>query len=370
VTSAASSELNASTIIANLGAGNYPRETVVTIARGFLPLPQDDLIAVLAFLTEAPDAEIAELAGASLQEIPTRVVHAFASNEKALPEHLVLLARASNDRAVLEALIRNRSVPDETVVTLAGRAEAVLQEVIVINQARILREPRILEALLENPHLTPDARRRALEVREEFFDKKARLQLLAEETATAEEAEKEVELFDNVALDAIRDLLDQAEAERVADTQTAQPELTGTEAEDGRKRSVWAKLQALTVSEKVKLAYKGNKTVRSILVRERNRLISSAVMRNPRMTDSEVESIASSRNIEEEVLRLIGTRRDWMAKYNIILALARNPKAPLGVVLPQINRLNLRDLKSLKDDKGVSEAVRVNARKFYQAKQK
>ena len=52
------------------------------------------------------------------------------------------------------------------------------------------------------------------------------------------------------------------------------------------------------------------------------------------------------------------------------LALAKNPKVPLGVVLPLINRLTLRDLKSLKDDKGVAEAVRVNARKFYQAKQK
>ena len=76
------------------------------------------------------------------------------------------------------------------------------------------------------------------------------------------------------------------------------------------------------------------------------------------------------RNVEEEVLRLIGMRREWVAKYPIALALIKNPKAPLGVVLPLINRLNLRDLKFLKDDKGVSEAVRVNARKFYQTKQK
>jgi len=42
----------------------------------------------------------------------------------------------------------------------------------------------------------------------------------------------------------------------------------------------------------------------------------------------------------------------------------------VGVVLPLINRLTLRDLKGLKDDRGVSEAVRVNARKLYQARQK
>ena len=370
MTTAPSSELNAQTIIANLSAGAYPRETVMTIARGFLPLPQDDLIAVLAYLVAAADAEVSQVADASLNEMPSRIVHAFASNESASPQHLMMLARASRDRAILEALIRNRSVPDDTVVDLARRAEAVLQEVIVINQARILRAPEILDALLENPHLTTDARRRALEVREEFFDKKARLALIAEEAETAEAAEKEAELFDNIALDAIRDLLDQAEAERVADQKTPPPDLLSNEAEDGTKLSAWAKIAAMTVAEKVKLAYKGNKTVRSILVRERSRLIATAVMRNPRMTESEVEQIASSRNVEEEVLRLVGMRRDWMTKYPIVLALARNPKAPLGVVLPVINRLNLRDLKSLKDDKGVTEAVRVNARKFFQAKQK
>ena len=370
MSSATPSELNAQTIIANLAAGLYPPEAVVTIAQGFLPLPQDDLIAVLSYLTSSSDSEVATMAGTALSEIPTRIVHAFASNESAPAEHLALLARASNDRTILEALIRNRVVPDETVVDLARRAEAVVQEIIVINQARILRAPAILEALLENPNLTPDARRRALEVREEFFDKKARLQLLAEEAETLEAAEKEAELFDNVALDAIRDLLDQAEADRIADEKSAAPDLVGSEVEDPTKRSVWAQISTMTVSEKVKLAFKGNKTVRSILVRERSKLVCTAVMRNPRMTENEVEQIAGMRNVDEEVLRLIGIRRDWTAKYNIILALARNPKVPLGVVLPLINRLNLRDLKSLKDDKGVSEAVRVNARKFFQAKQK
>jgi hypothetical protein len=93
-----------------------------------------------------------------------------------------------------------------------------------------------------------------------------------------------------------------------------------------------------------------------LLVRDRNKLICSAVMRNPRMSEQEVESIAGMRNVEEEVLRLIGMRRDWMSKYNIALTLCRNPKAPMGVVLPLINRLTLRDLKGLKDDKGVSRS--------------
>ncbi len=124
----------------------------------------------------------------------------------------------------------------------------------------------------------------------------------------------------------------------------------------------------MSVSEKVQFAFKGDRTTRMILVRERNKLVCSAVMRNPRMTEQEVESIAGMRNVEDEVLRLISMRRDWMGKYTIVLTLCRNPKVPLGVVLPLINRLTLRDLKGLKDDKGVQAVVREMAKKSYIAR--
>src|SRR5439155_781798 len=139
------------------------------------------------------------MAHTSLTDIPSRIVHGFAADEKAMPEHLVLLMRASQDPGVLEALIRNRNVPDDAVTELARRADAAVQEIVVINQARILKTPEILDALLANPHLSPDARRRALETREEFFEKKARIE--AQRIIDEEEADLEL------ANDAIADLL-------------------------------------------------------------------------------------------------------------------------------------------------------------------
>ena len=44
-------ELNASAVIGLIESGAYPRDIVLTIARGFLPLAQEDLVAVLAYLT-------------------------------------------------------------------------------------------------------------------------------------------------------------------------------------------------------------------------------------------------------------------------------------------------------------------------------
>ena len=350
-----SGELSAGAIIELIESGAYPRDVIATIARGFLPLGQEDLISVLAYLATYQDEEIAAFARASLGEIPTRIVHAFASNESMDPAFLVRLLYAIQDNFVLEALIRNRAVPDDAVVDLAARAEGPLQEVIVINQARILRAPEILEALLANPALTGETRRRALETREEFFEKKARLKELEEIM--------EPELVDE-PLDAIADLLARAEEQQPEEKGTLQP-LTESERLDPHKAAVWAKLSYLSVAEKVQLAFRGDRMIRLLLVRDRNRLICSSVMRNPRMNEQEAEAIAGMRNVDEEVLRILGSRRDWISKYNIMLTLCRNPKAPVGVVLPFINRLTLRDLKGLRDDKGVQAVVREMAKKIY-----
>ena len=359
MTTTAPGELSASTIIAAIESGVYPRDIVVTIARGFLPLAQDDLIAVLVFLARNGDAEIAELAGTTLTtEVTARAMFEFASNGELEAQHLHRLMEYTTDEMVLEALIRNRNVADAAVAALARRAGPRVQEVIVINQQRIIRAPEILDALLENPALTADARRRALETREEFFEKRARLAALA-----AEDLPFEPDLLSEPD-DAIADLLERAEKE--PDTSPATlPALGETEKEDPKKQALWTRLITMTVSEKVQLAFRGDRMARMILVRERNKLICSAVMRNPRMSEQEAEAIASMRNVEEEVLRLIGMRRDWMSKYNIALTLCRNPKAPVGVVLPLINRLTLRDLKGLKDDRGVSQVVREMSRKAY-----
>lgn len=354
MSAAASGDLSASSVIGMIESGAYPRDTVATIARGFLPLPQEDLISVLAYLGLSADAEIAALAKTSLGEIPPRILVDFASSAASSPDALVRLMEVAEDTSVLEALIRNRSVPDVAVIGLARRANPHTQEVIVINQARILRSPEILDALLENPALSAEARRRALETREEFFEKKRRADLLAQL------AEPELA---NLALDPIADLLERA-VEFANDPPQPVP-ITESEKKDPKTSALWAKLSYMQVSEKVQLAFKGDRMLRMLLVRERNRLVSTAVLRNPRITDQEIENIAGMRNVEEDVLRVIGTNREWSSRYAVMIILCRNPKTPVGVVLPFINRLTLRDLKGLKDDKGVSQVVRETAKRIY-----
>lgn len=347
--------LDASTLIARISSGEVPRDAVMLAAQGFLPIPQEELIEVLVFLSRQEDAEVVETARRSLKDLPSRIILTYARSA-ADPQQLDALSRATTDGVILEAVLRNRATADTTVASMAASVAPALQEIIVINQDRIIRYGAIIDALLSNPSLAADVRRRALETREEFFEKKQ-----ASLDAAAVAAELQLNAQQAAELEALLEEAAKFGDEIVPDFHQVAESVEG----DSPSESVFRRVSKMTVSQKVMLAFRGGMTERGILVRSRIRMVASAVLKSPRLTETEVENFASLRNVEDEVLRLIGMNRQWMAKYNIMLILVKNPKAPVGVVLPLINRLTLKDLKNLSGDRGVSDTIRQASRRLY-----
>ena len=123
-------------------------------------------------------------------------------------------------------------------------------------------------------------------------------------------------------------------------------------------------ISALPILEKMKLAMKGTREQRGVLIRDPNKLVSSAVLSSPKLTDSEVESFTKMGNVSEEVLRVIGTNRSWLKNYGVMLGLVRNPKTPPAISMQLIQRLNERDVKMLAVDRNIPEGLRLLARKL------
>ncbi len=118
------------------------------------------------------------------------------------------------------------------------------------------------------------------------------------------------------------------------------------------------RISGLSTNEKIKLALLGTHEERMILVRDANKSVSSAVLKSPKLTDSEIEAISKMRNVSEEVLREIGENRLWLKNYTVALNLVKNPKTPAAISLRLIGRISNKDLELLSRDHGVSEAVR------------
>jgi len=144
------------------------------------------------------------------------------------------------------------------------------------------------------------------------------------------------------------------------------PELmTGNAEEDKKRLSTLQKINAMGVGDRVKLAFLGNKEERMILIRDGSKVVSSAVLASPKISDQEIETIAAMKNVQESVLRGIASKRKFMKQYSVVRALVNNPRCPLDVQMNLAKNLMNQDLKSLSMNKNVSETVRKLATKLF-----
>jgi hypothetical protein len=138
----------------------------------------------------------------------------------------------------------------------------------------------------------------------------------------------------------------------------------GPEEQSAEEKAATAKRIAdMTVPEKVKAAMKGTREMRAVLIRDPNKMVATAVLSCPKLTDQEVETFARMANVSEDILRTIGATRAWVKNYGVLLGLTKNPKTPLALSLTFLHRLNDRDLRGLSIDRNVPEPLRIAARK-------
>lgn len=127
-------------------------------------------------------------------------------------------------------------------------------------------------------------------------------------------------------------------------------------------QSTLQRIAAMTVAQRIGLAMKGSREERAILIRDPNKIVAVAVLTSPKMTETEIESIAKMASISDEILRIIANNRAWTKRYGIIVALARNPKTPVAISMNLLARLTERDLRSISADRNVPEVLRITAR--------
>jgi len=280
----------------------------------------------------------------------------------------------------------------------SSTSDSSLLDLIAANQQRLVRFPKIIDAILANSDRSGEAERRARETRQEFFEKERGAQQIAQElrsrgnSAAAEFFEnsdltgglsvddawliaQHIEVsdaeLDNSWLPTERyeELKLETQEERAANFKRAvESERLEVGELPPERVSLMRQLMFLNAKDRMKLAMKGDREARSILIRDSNRMVATAVIHNPRVTDQEVENIAAMRTVAAEVLRLIALNRNWARSYPVIHNLVRNPRTPVPTVLSTLPRIRTKDLKNLTQNRNVSEATRRQAQRLSQAR--
>ena len=346
--------------------GKAPPPLRMMGAKGLVPAAAPvDLCTLLFMLSFDADAAVRDTAQKTAEGLPDKMWGVALRSEGVDGRVLDWLsARFSSKEAALELVLLNTATLDETFARLAPLVSQRLADIIRQNELRLLRHDGILRGLCQNANALASSVDGACD-----FCVRNGLTLL--DVPRSVEAHKRIHGVDPTAKppepaetaaglieEYARELAHEPEAEAAA----------GAE-EEQKKLNITQRVLKMSVSEKIKLATLGNKEARTLLLRDSNKLVCMAAATSPRITDGEIFSMANSRTVNADVLRLIYSNREYLKTYAIKISLVKNPKVPLPTALKMMYTLQERDLKELARDRNVSQTIQAQAKSFLMKKE-
>jgi hypothetical protein len=329
-------------------------------AQGALPLKPMDLVELLHLLLTDREAAVREASEATLAGMPEGDLLPLLKDRSAPPEVLGWALAHRQESRLREVVLQNVTTADEAIEAVVASLPEALAELVVINQVRLLRRTSLLEALESNQGLNNDQRRRLRELRETFR--------IGEQPAAPPEEKAPPVVEEPPPEEPVTEEPPPEEPE-VSEEEFVEQVLPEEERQDQGKVSAVKQLFGMNTAQKVLRALKGERAERAALIRDPNRIVATAVLGSPRVTEAEIESFAAMKNISDEILRQIGTNREWTRKYNVVANLVKNPRTPLAISMGMVSRLNPRDIKAIAVDRNVAEPIRKQAQRFVKATQ-
>jgi hypothetical protein len=362
-----------------------PADVKMMAAKGNIPIPPKELAQVLFSLTRDKDEQVSAQAQQTLSGMPPQILKALLSDKET---HLLILdffaRKLPPDSELQEDIALNRSTHDNTIIYQASLPNKKVIEIISNNQMRILRTSEIVDELSENPLTGHAVTARILQFVEMEHKRTAARQPQA--PAAGEGTEVEVEKYEKEQeeVPAVTTGEDEVGAVTMGEGEefvsawskmtfakdfTHDKEFESEEQEQLSAANLYKAVQGMKISEKIKLALLGNKEARNLLIRDSNRLVSSAALKSPRITESEIDSISKSRSVSDDIIRQIAQNKDWTKSYNIKLNLVNNSKTPVGDSIRFLNFLRDKDLRGVARSKNVPNPVATAARKLIQKRE-
>lgn len=293
-----------------------PRQDRLRAAAGKAGLAPLDSVLLVYYLCQDPDPEVKRIALETLRGLDVPFVTRLLDEPGLHPRILDLLVKLHGRNSMLAPLLASHPM-------LSAQAAAFLAELRAQSAAQ---EPK-LQSL---PEAEPEP---AVPPLAEALDESCAGELDASDAAEVDQADEPVE-------------------------------------EDEEYQSKYQQAQSMGIADKIKMAMTGDKEWRSLLIKDSNKLVSSAVIKNPRMTEGEVLTIAKSAVQNDEIIRVICANKDWVKNPLIRKALAENNKTPLPAALRFVATLSDKELAMMAKSKNISSVIASQARRILLAKNK
>ncbi|MBI2354639.1 MAG: hypothetical protein HYV06_06350 [Deltaproteobacteria bacterium] len=234
---------------------------------------------------------------------------------------LFCLMRDADDTVKGAAATAFELLPAEPLLAFVRRPvshPAILDEIARIHHS----SPGVIDALLESDALSPQAR--------QFLRSRA--------------------------------LVDEEPPE--GDGEAGEEQAEAVEEEGEEFLSKYKMSQLMGIAEKIKMALSGDKEWRSILIKDANKLVSGSVIKNPRITETEILSLVKAGVQNDEIMRLICANKEWVKNCKIRKALVENPRTPVPNALRYLATLGEKDIAAYAKSKNISSVISTQAKRL------
>jgi hypothetical protein len=341
-------------------APDTPLPMKMMAAKGLLPgAKPSDVVTVIVILGQSEIEEVVKTANTTLKNLPRPILDGAFADQLAAPVLRALAEQFYENPEFVEKLLRQSSVSGGCLEFLAERATERIGELIATNEQLMLANPRVIEKLYMNKRVRMSTADRLIEL------------------AVRNQIELGIPVFKEVAAAIRNELIPEPTPEPTIDdilfkdldqvaTQIAPGEIRedthevdaeGQEILKNQFLPLYQQIAQMTVTQKIRRAMLGTAAERLLLVRDSNRLVSTAVAKSPLLRENEAVLISASRAMSDDVLRTIAMNREFTRNYQIKYNLVTNPRTPFSFVSRLIPHLRDADLKGLVKSKNVTSSV-------------
>jgi hypothetical protein len=346
-----------------------PAPARLMAAKGLVPVKGHDQITMLAQLAFDEGSEVKNTAAKSLKALPEAVM--LPAAQAPLPAAVLdlLVDYFPEHQEILTRIATNAATHDTTVERIARNGSEALCERIAINEQRLIGAPRIVEALYKNRNTRMSTADRLVELAARHKLDLSGIPAFKEHLEALQgqlipEASDEPLPQDSVFAQTL------AADGGDGTGEVFEEDDTGAEQVANKFKPLSMLIVELSKAEKIRMATVGSRAARLLLVRDNNKQVAYAAIASPQTTAQDAAEIAKSKEVTEEVLRYIGTKKDWLKSAEVKHNLVFNPKCPVGISMRFLGHMRADELRSLARSRNVSAQLRSLGAQWAQRKEK
>ncbi len=302
-------------------------------ARGALPMSGPNLITVLFVFYHGEQKELKAEALSTLETLPAQIILSALNQKELHPSIIDLIVRLRyRDTVVMQAALIHRMIGIKSLMFLAEKSSGDVLDMISHNDEVMRKTDALRTAIIGNPSAS-----KSMKIRLGWVEPVVEPEPIPAPKVPTEKEE---------------------------DSGDGNSDEEFDEDVEEQSLSKYQELQEMAVSEKIKMALTGDKEWRSLLIRESNKQVNTAVLKNPRITEGEVIAVVKNRSAPEELIRIVLLNRDWVKLIDVKKALIMHPRTPLQTAVRFMSFLSEKNIRELAKSREVGQAIINNAKRM------